>query len=47
MVFFTVNGSEICSRVEPSSVEPAGANMMLQADMEHMHLIDPGNGAII
>src|SRR3974390_1782868 len=47
MVFFTVNGSEICSRVEPSSVEPAGADMMVPADMGHMHLIDPGNGAII
>ena len=47
MVFFTVNGTEICGRVEPSSAADAGATMRLHANVDHMHLIDPANGAVI
>ena len=41
MVFFTVDGQEICGRVEPSSAAGPGETMRLYANMEHMHLIDP------
>ena len=47
MVFFTVNGTEICSRVEPSSAGVAGAKMRLHANVDHMHLIDPASDAVI
>ncbi len=47
MVFFTVAGTEVCSRVEPSSAAGAGEQMRLHADMNHMHLIDPVTGAVI
>jgi len=47
MVFFTIDGTEICGRVEPSSAADAGAPMQLHANMDHMHLIDPGSGAVI
>ena len=47
MVFFTVNGTEFCGRVEPSSAADAGAAMRLHANVDHMHLIDPASGAVI
>jgi multiple sugar transport system ATP-binding protein len=47
MVFFTVNGVEICGRVEPSSAADAGATMRLHANVDHMYLIDPSNGEVI
>ena len=47
MVFFTVNGSEVCGRVEPNSAVPAGTAMRLHANMDHMHLIDPASGAVL
>jgi multiple sugar transport system ATP-binding protein len=46
-VFFGVNGTEICGRVEPSSAGDAGATMRLHANVDHMHLIDPASGAVI
>ena len=47
MVFFTINGTEICGRVEPSSAAGAGAAMRLYANIDHMHLIDPASGLVI
>lgn len=47
MVFFTIGGTEICSRVEPNSAVPAGATMRLQANMDHMHIIDPASGTVL
>jgi multiple sugar transport system ATP-binding protein len=47
MVFFTIKGTEICGRVEPSSAADAGAPMRLYANIDHMHLIDPASGAVI
>jgi multiple sugar transport system ATP-binding protein len=47
MVFFTVSGTEICGRVEPSSAVDAGATMRLHANVDRMHLIDPASGAVI
>ena len=47
MVFFTINGTELCGRVEPSSAADAGAPMRLYANIDHMHLIDPASGVVI
>jgi multiple sugar transport system ATP-binding protein len=47
LVFFTVNGIEVCSRVEPASAVEAGNKMTLHANMEHMHLIDPTTAAVL
>src|SRR6201984_2188309 len=41
MVFFTVNGTEVCARVEPSTASTPGQPMRLYANLNHMHLIDP------
>jgi multiple sugar transport system ATP-binding protein len=47
MVFFTVNGIEVCGRVDPASAGAPGEPMRLYANLEHMHLIDPGNDLVL
>jgi multiple sugar transport system ATP-binding protein len=47
MVFFTVDGQEICGRVEPGSAVGPGETMRLYANMEHMHLIDPQTNLVL
>ena len=47
MVFFTVEGTEVCGRVEPTAAKGSGETMQLRANLDHMHLIDPASGAII
>jgi multiple sugar transport system ATP-binding protein len=47
MVFFSINGTELWARVEPSAAGTAGASMRLHANMEHMHLIDPATGLVL
>jgi multiple sugar transport system ATP-binding protein len=41
MVFFRVEGTEVCGRVEPTSAAGPGQPMRLRANLNHMHLIDP------
>ena len=41
MVYFTVDGVEVCGRVNPTAASNAGEKMRLVADLNHMHLIDP------
>ena len=41
MVYFGINGAETCGRVDPSRAATAGQKMQLDADLAHMHLIDP------
>jgi multiple sugar transport system ATP-binding protein len=47
MVYFTVDGQEICGRVDPGSALGPGETMGLHANMDHMHLIDPQSGAVL
>jgi multiple sugar transport system ATP-binding protein len=47
MVFFTVNGTEVCGRADPAAAPDAGESMTLQANMDHMHLIDADSGAVL
>jgi multiple sugar transport system ATP-binding protein len=47
MVFFTVNGTEVCARVEPSSAKGPGEPMRLYANLNHMHLIDPATDSVL
>jgi multiple sugar transport system ATP-binding protein len=47
MVYFRVGGTEVCARVEPNAAKDAGAPMTLQANMEHMHLIDASTGMVL
>jgi len=47
MVFFSVQGSEVCARVEPTRVPPIGQSMPLYANLNHMHLIDPDTKLVL
>ena len=47
MVYFTVDGREVCARVEPGSATGPSEPMRLYANMNHMHLIDPQTGAVL
>ena len=47
MVFFKIDGSEVCGRVEPSAARGAGENMTLRANLDHMHLIDPATNLVV
>ena len=47
MVYFTVDGQEVCGRVDPGSATGPGETMRLYADMDRMHLIDPQSGAVL
>ncbi len=47
MVYFTVDGQEVCGRVDPGSAKGPGESMRLYADMDRMHLIDPQSGGAL
>jgi multiple sugar transport system ATP-binding protein len=47
MVFFKVDGTEVCGRVEPTAAKRSSETMMLRANLDRMHLIDPASGAVI
>jgi len=47
MVYFIVDGVEVCGRVNPVAAGNAGEKMRLVADLNHMHLIDPTNDQVI
>ncbi len=47
MVFFTVNGTEICGRVEPTAASGPAQPMKLYANLNHMHLIDPATDMVL
>jgi len=47
MVYFIVEGVEVCGRVNPTAAGAAGEMMRLVADLNHMHLIDPRTDQVI
>jgi len=47
LVYFTLDGTELCGRVDPAAGAEAGAPMRLTADLRHMHLIDAESGAVL
>jgi len=47
LVYFRINGTEICGRVDPASAGAPGAAMALQANLDHLHLIDPDTDLVL
>ena len=47
LVYFLVNGVEVCGRVSPNAGARAGARMRLVADLDNMHLIDDETGKVL
>ena len=47
LIYFSINGSEVCGRVSPNAGAQPGKAMTLVADLNHMHLIDDHTGKVI
>ncbi len=47
MVYFIVDGTEVCARVSPEAALGPGERMRFMAEMRHMHLIDPNSEAVV
>jgi multiple sugar transport system ATP-binding protein len=47
LVFFRINGIDVCGRVSPSAGAREGTRMRLAASLDHMHLIDDATGRVI
>jgi multiple sugar transport system ATP-binding protein len=47
LVYFKVNGSDICGRVSPKAGARDGAPLQLAADLNNMHIIDEATGLVV
>jgi multiple sugar transport system ATP-binding protein len=47
MVFFSINGTEVCGRVSPTAGAKEGQALRMAAHLNHMHLIDNGSGKVL
>jgi len=47
MVYFLVDGVEVCGRVDPAAAGTVGEPMRLVADVNQMHLIDPRTELVV
>ena len=47
MIYFIVDGVEVCGRVDPVTVGNVGEPMRLIADLNQMHLIDPRTELVV
>ena len=47
LVYFTINGTEVCGRINPNAGGVAGQPMKLRADLSNMHLIDDTTGKVL
>jgi multiple sugar transport system ATP-binding protein len=47
LVYFGVNGTQVCGRVNPNAGAREGASLRLAADLNNMHLIDEASGRVI
>ncbi|KAB2919536.1 MAG: sn-glycerol-3-phosphate ABC transporter ATP-binding protein UgpC [Hyphomicrobiaceae bacterium] len=47
LVYFPLNGTQVCGRVNPNAGARDGAPLRLAADLNNMHLIDEASGRVI
>jgi multiple sugar transport system ATP-binding protein len=47
MVFFSINGTEVCGRVNPNAGAREGVTMRMAAALDNMHLIDNKSGRVL
>ena len=47
LVYFSINGAEVCGRVNPNAGATANGTLKLRADLSNMHLIDDTTGKVI
>jgi multiple sugar transport system ATP-binding protein len=47
LVYFPLNGTQVCGRVNPNAGARDGSPMRMAADLNNMHLIDAASGQVI
>jgi len=47
LVYFDVNGTEVCGRVNPLAGAVSTQRMKLVADLRQMHLVDDASGRVL
>ncbi len=47
LVYLSINGAEVCARLDPSANPQAGETTTLSANMSHMHLFDPATQQVL
>ena len=47
LVYFKIDGSEICGRIDPKAPIAEGAPTQLAADLNNMHIIDDATGLVV
>ena len=47
LVFFRMNGIDVCGRVSPDAGAREGSRMRLAASLDNMHLIDEASGRVL
>jgi multiple sugar transport system ATP-binding protein len=47
LVYFPINGTQVCGRVNPNAGARDGSPLQLAADLNNMHLIDDATGRVI
>ncbi len=47
MVFFTINGTEVCGRTDPNAGARVNETMKMAASLDNMHLIDNASGKVL
>ena len=47
LIYFTLEGAQICGRVNPNAGARDGGQLRLAVDLNNMHLLNEGTGAVI
>src|SRR3954471_8509449 len=47
LIYFPLDGAEVCARVDPDCGAQPGAPLKLVADLRHLHLIDDSSGRVL
>jgi multiple sugar transport system ATP-binding protein len=47
LVYFTLEGTQVCGRVNPGAGARDGAPLRLAVDLNNMHLLNEGTGAVL
>jgi len=47
LVFFRINGTDVCARTNPAAGAQPGARLRMLADLNYMHLIDDESGRVL
>jgi multiple sugar transport system ATP-binding protein len=47
LVYFALEGTQVCGRVNPSAGAQDGAPLRMAVDLNNMHLLNEGTGAVL